>query len=234
MPSVRAAIHHVRADRGGAVLCDQEGWSPRGLRPAEAVHRPEEGHRKTRHLTGAPPRHRRRHRGGAEAIRPGRDPERGDRRDGHGPPARPGRGRIHPVRLGLPRVHGPPAGQERDRTGPELAPHVGPRESVVLVPALGVGRLVSDLRSKHDPSATAGVPPHLTLMFPFVPPTELTEGTIDLLASLMAATAGFDFALIQVREFEGGVVYLEPDPAAPFMDLTQRIGERFALLPFGG
>ena len=102
------------------------------------------------------------------------------------------------------------------------------------MPALGVGRLVSDLRLENDPSAKAGVPPHLTLMFPFVPPAELTEGTIDLLAALIAAAAPFDFAMTRVREFEHGVVYLEPDPAAPFMRLSGRIGGRFSLLPFGG
>jgi 2'-5' RNA ligase len=102
------------------------------------------------------------------------------------------------------------------------------------VPALGVGELVSNLRLENDPSAKAGVPPHITLMFPFVPPAGLTELTIDLLASLIATAAQFDFALTRVSEFEQGLVYLEPDPAAPFVRLTGRIGGEFSLLPYGG
>lgn len=102
------------------------------------------------------------------------------------------------------------------------------------MPALGVGRLVTSLRLENDPSAKAGVPPHVTLMFPFVPPEELTEGTIDLLASLIIAAAPFDFALTRVREFGRGVVYLEPDPSAPFVRLTGGIGGKFSLLPYGG
>src|SRR6266478_4066792 len=124
MPAMRAALHHLRTDRSRAVLRHQEGRAPRGFRPAEALHRAQEGDREARHLAGTPARDRRRHRGRATPVRPGRDPERRDRRDGDGSPARPRRGRVHPVRVGLPRVHGPPAGQARDRTGPELPPPI--------------------------------------------------------------------------------------------------------------
>src|SRR6266849_966209 len=133
MPAMRAALHHVRAHRGRALLRHQEGRSPRGLRPAEALHRAQEGDRETRHLAGTPARDRRRHRGRATPVRAGRDPERRDRRDGDGSPARPRRGRVHPVRVGLPRVHGPPAGQARDRTGPELPPPLDAARKVLGV-----------------------------------------------------------------------------------------------------
>src|SRR5207248_214499 len=211
MPAVRAAVYHVRAHRGCAVLRHEEGRAPRGFRPAEAVHGPEEGDREARHLAGAAAGDRRRHRGGAAAVRPGRDPERRDRGDGHGPPARPGRGRVHQVRLGLPGVHGPPAGQTGDRTGPELAPHVGPLESVVLVPARAAGRAVWTLRLDHDPSASAGIPPHVTLMYPFLPPPHLSQPVIQELERLTSNVTPFDYALTKVREFEQGVVYLEPE-----------------------
>src|SRR3989442_3163456 len=127
MPAMRAAFHHVRTHRSGALLRHQKGRAARGLRPAEALHRPQEGDRKARYLARAAARDRRRHRGGAAALRPCGDPKRGDRRDGDGPPARLGRSRIHPLRLCLSRVHGPPAGQAGDRTSPELAPTWLPR-----------------------------------------------------------------------------------------------------------
>jgi len=104
----------------------------------------------------------------------------------------------------------------------------------VLVPALEAGLLVRDLRMQYDPSAAAGVPPHVTLMFPFVRPPDLTEQIIDILAGMIGRARAFDFALTQVGQFEQGVVYLEPEPAAPFAHLTRKIGRQFGLLSFGG
>jgi 2'-5' RNA ligase len=107
-------------------------------------------------------------------------------------------------------------------------------ESVVLVPALGTGQLVQRLRIEHDPSAAAGVPPHLTLMFPFIPPPDLSVQNIDALEQLINRAEPFDFTLTRVSEFEQGVVYLVPEPAAPFVSLTLEIGRQFGLRPFGG
>jgi hypothetical protein len=71
-------------------------------------------------------------------------------------------------------------------------------------------------------------------MFPFLPPSELTEAKVDALAVLLSGEERFEFALTGVREFEQGVVYLEPEPAEPFILLTRKIGDLFGLLPFGG
>jgi 2'-5' RNA ligase len=107
-------------------------------------------------------------------------------------------------------------------------------ESVVLVPALDAGQLVRDLRMVYDPSAAEGIPPHITLMFPFIPPADLTEPIIDALEGLISHARAFDFSLTQVRQFEQGVVYLEPEPTAPFARLTREISRQFGLLPYGG
>jgi len=107
-------------------------------------------------------------------------------------------------------------------------------ESVVLVPALDAGQLVRDLRMQYDPSAAAGIPPHVTLMFPFTQPADLTEHIIDTLEGLISQARAFDFSLTRVGQFEQGVVYLEPEPAAPFAHLTREIGRQFGLQPFGG
>ncbi len=86
----------------------------------------------------------------------------------------------------------------------------------------------------HDPSASAGIPPHVTLMYPFLPPAHLTEQVVNELERLAANVTPFDFVLTNVREFGQGVVYLEPEPAEPFVTLSNEIGRRFGLLPFGG
>ena len=109
-----------------------------------------------------------------------------------------------------------------------------PGESAVLVPALGVGQLVRDLRMQYTPSARAGVPPHVTLMIPFVPPRDLTDAAIDALTALMSSTRAFVFSLTQVNQFSRGVIYLEPEPAEPFAQLTREIGKQFGVQLYGG
>jgi 2'-5' RNA ligase len=87
---------------------------------------------------------------------------------------------------------------------------------------------------QYDPSAAAGVPPHVTLMFPFIPPADLTDGTIETLEKLISGTGPFQFSLTRVNEFEQGVVYLQPEPAEPFAQLTRQIIRQFGILPYGG
>jgi 2'-5' RNA ligase len=79
-------------------------------------------------------------------------------------------------------------------------------ESVVLVPALDVGQPVRDLRLKYDPSAAAGVRPHITLMFPVVPPPDLSEPAIETLETLISGTTPFQFSLTGVNQFHQGTV----------------------------
>jgi 2'-5' RNA ligase len=87
---------------------------------------------------------------------------------------------------------------------------------------------------QYDPSGAAGVPPHITLMFPFLPPAALTDRAIEILQNLIRGTPPFQFSLTRVNQFEQGVVYLEPDPAGPFVELTRKISHEFGILPFGG
>ncbi len=105
---------------------------------------------------------------------------------------------------------------------------------MVLVPTLDVGQLLHELRAQYDPSARAGVPPHVTLMFPFILPSELTETKIAALEGLVGEEPRFEFSLVRVCEFERGVVYLDPEPTEPFARLTKKIRDVFGVVPFGG
>src|ERR1700693_1138039 len=87
---------------------------------------------------------------------------------------------------------------------------------------------------QYTPSARAGVPPHVTLMIPFVPPRDLTDAAIDALTALMSSPGAFVFSLPQVNQFSRGVIYLEPEPAEPFAQLTREIGKQFGVQLYGG
>jgi hypothetical protein len=76
-----------------------------------------------------------------------------------------------------------------------------------------------------------GLPAHVTVLFPFPEPTpDVVSATRDVFAGVRA----FDVAFREVREFPG-VVYLAPEPAEPFVALTEALERRFpAWQPYGG
>jgi 2'-5' RNA ligase len=96
---------------------------------------------------------------------------------------------------------------------------------VVLVPEAEA--LVGPFRSFFDPSASLGVPAHITLLYPFVAPEKIDAKIADTLAACFRNFAPFDYALTELRQFPGDVLYLAPEPAEPFRDLTKAIWKLF-------
>jgi len=94
--------------------------------------------------------------------------------------------------------------------------------------------LVGPFREVHDPAAQAGIPAHVTVLFPFRHPSRIDQGQLETLATLFAAHPSFGFQLAQLQFFPG-VMWLRPDPTAPFKALTQAITEVFPdAQPYGG
>lgn len=90
------------------------------------------------------------------------------------------------------------------------------------------------IRRRHDLAAGAGAPAHVTLLFPFVPVAGLRPEVRRDLAEVAAGFEPFDVRFERVGRFPG-IVYLAPEPAAPFAALTAAIAERFpAYPPYGG
>ena len=101
-------------------------------------------------------------------------------------------------------------------------------EHVCLVPFPELGEIV-DPWLEHSIGArpSHGIPPHVTLLFPCPPDP---EG----LGEVLAAAPAFDVAFREVRRFPD-VVYLAPEPAQPFVELTQALWRRFPdWPPYGG
>jgi 2'-5' RNA ligase len=91
---------------------------------------------------------------------------------------------------------------------------------VALVPE--AEDLVQPFRDRHDPSAALGVPAHITLLYPFKPPQQIDDAVLGQLRAGFANFAPIAFALASIRRFPD-VLYLAPDPAEPFRDLTRAI-----------
>jgi 2'-5' RNA ligase len=82
------------------------------------------------------------------------------------------------------------------------------------------------LRSRHDPGAASGIPPHVTLLFPFLSTIELTAGVRGVLAEIGASVPPFDVRFARVERFPEAV-WLAPEPAAPFLALTSALVDAF-------
>ena len=89
-------------------------------------------------------------------------------------------------------------------------------------------------REQFDPSAKLGVPAHITLLYPFMSPELISAAVLERARAAVTATHRFAFTLARVSRFPGAL-YLAPEPAAPFIELTKRLVRQFPEFPpYGG
>ena len=103
-------------------------------------------------------------------------------------------------------------------------------ESALIVPVPSAEPLVGLFRDQYDPAAPAGIPAHITILYPFKPPDAIDQSTIDELRDIFAGVPSFPFTLAAFDRFPD-VVYLVPEPAEPFVRLTAAIATRWPDTP---
>lgn len=112
--------------------------------------------------------------------------------------------------------------------------------SALIVPVPEAEPAVRRWRARHDNAAAAGVPAHVTLLVPFLAPLRIDAAAVTKLATHLDTARGFDFVLSHVARFPpgpagGGVVYLAPDPAEPFVRLVDTLTVAYPdHPPYGG
>jgi len=110
-----------------------------------------------------------------------------------------------------------------------------PRESALIVPVPEAEDLVGVWRERYDDSARTGVPAHLTLLYPFLTPEDVTRFDLQRLSALFAAAPATRYELVAVRRFSRGVLYLAPEPEAFLRELTGLIWAQYPHRPpYGG
>jgi hypothetical protein len=86
-------------------------------------------------------------------------------------------------------------------------------------------------RERLDASAPLGVPAHITVLFPFMPPAEIDSGVLARLGRLFADISGFGFRLEHTDWFGDEVLWLAPRDPGPFRALTRRVYQVFPEFP---
>lgn len=113
--------------------------------------------------------------------------------------------------------------------------HDDATESAVVVRVPDADPLVAGHRARLDPSAAWGVPAHVTVLYPFVPPADLDDGVLARVAAVAAGVAPFTCRFATTGWFGDEVVWLAPDPSDPFDRLTQHLVDAApGYPPYGG
>lgn len=104
-------------------------------------------------------------------------------------------------------------------------------ESALIVPVPAADPFVGDCRDRFDPACGWGVPAHITVLYPFIPPDELDGDAVEELRRMFAKVESFDFALDEVGWFDDEVAWLRPTPGEPFVRLTELVTDHWPEYP---
>ncbi|MEV4197892.1 2'-5' RNA ligase family protein [Micromonospora globbae] len=106
-----------------------------------------------------------------------------------------------------------------------------PSQSALIVPIPEAEPAVGRFRASLDRAASWGVPAHVTVLYPFLPPERIDEAVLAMVRDIVAAVPRFDVSLAHVDWFGDTVVWLAPQPDHLFRDLTAAVWRRFPEAP---
>ncbi len=110
-----------------------------------------------------------------------------------------------------------------------------PTHTAVIAPVVEADSLVGDYRQRLDAAAGWGVPAHVTVLYPFVEPMALDGFVLATLRAAAASVDAFTCRFRRTRWFDEDVLWLDPEPAEPFRELTAAVSEAFPQHPpYGG
>jgi 2'-5' RNA ligase len=89
---------------------------------------------------------------------------------------------------------------------------------------------VAALRERFDASLRLGVPAHITVLVPFMAPDRITPSVFARIQAALSQIPSFAFSLGQVGRFPA-TAYLAPEPAEPFIALTEALVRKFPEFP---
>ena len=106
--------------------------------------------------------------------------------------------------------------------------------SAFIVKVPSAESLVGALRERFDATSRLGVPAHITVLVPFMDPSDINADVLEQAQRALEQTTAFSFALRSVGRFPA-TAYLVPEPAAPFIAMTQALAETFpGFRPYAG
>ena len=90
--------------------------------------------------------------------------------------------------------------------------------------------LVGALRRRYDSSADAGIPAHVTVLYPFLEESRIDAGVIGALTEVLGAHEPFEVRFTHCGRFPDAL-FLAPEPVGPFRALTESVFGRWPETP---
>jgi 2'-5' RNA ligase len=102
-----------------------------------------------------------------------------------------------------------------------------PTQTALIVPIPETEEAVGPFRASLDTAASWGVPAHVTVLYPFLPPERINTQVLSAISDTVAAVPRFDVTFAHVDWLDDTVVWLAPQPNHPFRELTASVWKRF-------
>jgi 2'-5' RNA ligase len=109
----------------------------------------------------------------------------------------------------------------------DYRPSMEDTQTALIVAVPEAEPLVAGHRERLDRAASWGVPAHVTVLYPFLPPGEVDDHVRTVIGQLTAAIPSFFLRFDKLGWFGDRVVWLAPDPPEPFRALTAGLVARF-------
>lgn len=96
------------------------------------------------------------------------------------------------------------------------------------------GEIIEKYRKKYTSDGAKGMPPHITLLYPFLKTNEYTQQNHNILVDVISKMQPFSFRFEGVDRFPG-VLYLKVSQKEKIINIIQKIVHEFPdFLPYGG
>jgi 2'-5' RNA ligase len=106
----------------------------------------------------------------------------------------------------------------------------GAGETALIAKVPEAESLIGAWRSRFDSAAAAGVPAHITVLYPYLDRRLADAGVVQQLETLFAGHRAFEVRLTRCRRFPD-VLYLAPEPDTEFRALTGAVAGRWPEAP---
>jgi 2'-5' RNA ligase len=107
-------------------------------------------------------------------------------------------------------------------------------ETALVIKVPDVEPFVDRWRQRFDPAARAGVPAHITVLYPFLHQSRVDSDLLHTLGQLLSEHPAPEVHFQSCGRFPG-VLYLAPTPPEPLRALTEAVVEQWPEAPpYGG
>jgi 2'-5' RNA ligase len=103
-------------------------------------------------------------------------------------------------------------------------------QTAIIIPVGAAEPIVGRWHRQFDPAAAAGVPAHVTVIYPFLSEQDLDEDAVRDVRQLVARHPSFTVSFASCGQFPD-VLFLVPDPDDPFRRLTAEVFQRWPDAP---